>query len=224
MDFNPPSPCGEGRRRPCAETLYSRFQSTLPVWGGTNAEKTQEQLIIISIHPPRVGRDRTTLTVETYQLRFQSTLPVWGGTMIDLAKLQKIEFQSTLPVWGGTVINSLRKSWNKLFQSTLPVWGGTATRRPCRADSWISIHPPRVGRDGRCWPASPTDTNFNPPSPCGEGLSPCVTPPISPWYFNPPSPCGEGLVSGPQIAGGWHDFNPPSPCGEGRIGVGPELI
>ena len=35
--------------------------------------------------------------------------------------------------------------------------------------AWISIHPPRVGRDvetARPWPGC---CYFNPPSPCGEG-------------------------------------------------------
>ena len=100
------------------------------------------------------------------------------------------------------------------FQSTLPVWGGT--RAVC--ETFRAIH------------------DFNPPSPCGEGLRHVVAdvhilaisihPPrvgrdftwascfYSIKYFNPPSPCGEGHA---PICG-WHgrmDFNPPSPCGEG---------
>ena len=35
-DFNPPSPCGEGRYVVYRRTAWTcRFQSTLPVWGGT---------------------------------------------------------------------------------------------------------------------------------------------------------------------------------------------
>ena len=55
---------------------------------------------------------------------------------------------------------------------------------------------------------------FNPPSPCGEGLSfgrNCW----SFWHFNPPSPCGEGrTILSRSLPDG--NFNPPSPCGEGR--------
>ena len=35
LDFNPPSPCGEGPAYCCIVPLASLFQSTLPVWGGT---------------------------------------------------------------------------------------------------------------------------------------------------------------------------------------------
>ncbi len=34
-----------------------RFQSTLPVWGGTARILRGMKLWVISIHPPRVGRD-----------------------------------------------------------------------------------------------------------------------------------------------------------------------
>ena len=79
LDFNPPSPCGEGLPGGGLGTCIVVFQSTLPVWGGTssirNCRRTSAfqstlpvwggtistgQLLldtIISIHPPRVGRD-----------------------------------------------------------------------------------------------------------------------------------------------------------------------
>ena len=37
-------------------------------------------------------------------------------------------------------------------------------------NAYISIHPPRAGRDGRPDEGSGLATYFNPPSPCGEGL------------------------------------------------------
>ena len=55
--FNPPSPCGEGRGQAGKPGGQAGFQSTLPVWGGTN-------------------RPQVCLAID----RFQSTLPVWGGT------------------------------------------------------------------------------------------------------------------------------------------------
>ena len=36
-----------------------------------------------------------------------------------------------------------------IFQSTLPVWGGTSPMQSLILLSGISIHPPRVGRDGQ---------------------------------------------------------------------------
>ena len=78
---------------------------------------------------------------------FQSTLPVWGGTAV-FAKLPPGQlFQSTLPVWGGTAADA-QSAPGAIFQSTLPVWGGTICNggKPYKVS--ISIHPPRVGRDG----------------------------------------------------------------------------
>ena len=57
------------------------------------------------------------------------------------------------------------------FQSTLPVWGGT----PHVVTGSIGVY------------------NFNPPSPCGEGLR-GKTHRLTGPDFNPPSPCGEGLA------------------------------
>ena len=56
----------------------------------------------ISIHPPRVGRDRPpgrrTLTIRN----FNPPSPCGEGLMILLKVGRAKEFQSTLPVWGGT--------------------------------------------------------------------------------------------------------------------------
>ena len=126
--------------------------------------------------------------------QFQSTLPVWGGTVcvwlvVDTAigfnppspcgegpgkagKLTIIsEFQSTLPVWGGTCQFSFSIVW-MLFQSTLPVWGGTKTSPAKGGTGFVSIHPPRVGRDRQWLNTSSEERCFNPPSPCGEGPKP----------------------------------------------------
>ena len=56
-DFNPPTPCGVGRNGQEVELRNVRFQSTHPVWGGTDFLRTGEGLQLISIHPPRVGWD-----------------------------------------------------------------------------------------------------------------------------------------------------------------------
>ena len=106
--FNPPSPCGEGPSaalftspprpisihpprvgRDAGYTLGSAaqltFQSTLPVWGGTQLNTNGNN-----------GRI------------FQSTLPVWGGTAMIALLFSPVDvFQSTLPVWGGTTTDTV---------------------------------------------------------------------------------------------------------------------
>ncbi len=77
-------------------------------------------------------------------------------------------FQSTRPVWGATSCPcpNWRPCWT--FQSTRPVWGATITAVDFRGIAKnISIHAPRVGRDGTCWRPSRTWWNFNPRAPCG---------------------------------------------------------
>ena len=103
-------------------------------------------------------------------------------------------FQSTLPVWGGT---SWPCSWRGAgirFQSTLPVWGGT--RRivdGMRIPAYISIHPPRVGRDFlRFFPRFGIAISIHPPRVGRDSWPIFHTPNIN--HFNPPSPCGEGLL------------------------------
>ena len=39
--FNPPSPCGEGQKGCCSMKMNPIFQSTLPVWGGTQGLQRQ---------------------------------------------------------------------------------------------------------------------------------------------------------------------------------------
>ena len=70
-----------GGTNPCSLTFdFAPFQSTLPVWGGTRVVTLQAVTMVISIHPPRVGRDPLTHTRPKVPRIFQSTLPVWGGT------------------------------------------------------------------------------------------------------------------------------------------------
>ena len=149
QDFNPPSPCGEGHE----------------------AGKCTGGVFRISIHPPRVGRDACCLasmkrgthfnppspcgegqlvqSPNDSMYQFQSTLPVWGGTgIMAMPQIYLLVFQSTLPVWGGTGRNLPARSFADIFQSTLPVWGGTRNRLLPVPFNTISIHPPRVGRDG----------------------------------------------------------------------------
>ena len=59
MDFNPRSPCGE---RPASSTTAlssGRFQSTLPVRGATWVVAAHCRQMLISIHAPRAGSDKT---------------------------------------------------------------------------------------------------------------------------------------------------------------------
>ena len=101
----------------------------------------------ISIHTPRVGRDKDFEEYKRTCEKFQSTRPVWGVTAAKYADYSSIKisihtprvgrdshtvikttsqrkFQSTRPVWGVTSIIDEQADSTK-FQSTRPVWGVT---------------------------------------------------------------------------------------------------
>ena len=166
--FNPPSPCGEGLLAVLLVVHAEDISIHPPRVGRDLLDFSCFLLGGISIHPPRVGRDTVGPGMGRCGSRFQSTLPVWGGTIVACGYMMISIFQSTLPVWGGTGL---------LFQL---IHGAN-----------ISIHPPRVGRDSFKSCSSRSTSNFNPPSPCGEGQrSPGEA--LRSTHFNPPSPCGEG--------------------------------
>ena len=106
-----------------------------------------ERLVVISIHPPRGGRDLIHTVLRIFGYQFQSTLPVGGGTGIKAAiRRALVNFNPPSP-WGeGLVQDRIRGSTHS-----------------------ISIHPPRGGRDGAGHGRRKPPHHFNPPSPWGEG-------------------------------------------------------
>ena len=57
-DFNPRAPCGARRIAGHDQCVDVAFQSTRPVWGATMNGALDYAADMISIHAPRVGRDR----------------------------------------------------------------------------------------------------------------------------------------------------------------------
>ena len=175
-----------------------RFQSTRPVRGGTDLLLQHRDALSISIHPPRAGRDDHLGNVTDMVTEFQSTRPVRGGTdnvrpfvvahMIsihppragrdfgfDKHLICSFLFQSTRPVRGGTIFHPPPFE-HRQFQSTRPVRGGTRKASSECHHCRISIHPPRAGRDQGHSGYLETGADFNPPAPCGAGLSLTVCP------------------------------------------------
>ena len=124
LDFNPPAPCGAGH---CKGWMSSRatshFNPPAPCGAGRYSKRKWSVYTTISIHPPRAGRDKMAADMLTFG-RFQSTRPVRGGTCVGLEAPPLKLFQSTRPVRGGT--NScVAYTRSIIFQSTRPVRGGT---------------------------------------------------------------------------------------------------
>ena len=128
------------------------FQSTRPVWGATASHLTRRSSRRISIHAPRVGRDRLRAQKNLCCGHFNPRAPCGARRRARLKNRLRHLFQSTRPVWGATwqPPSCLRASSyfnprapcgarlpprgggerRKKFQSTRPVWGATA--RPSR--------------------------------------------------------------------------------------------
>ena len=56
--FNPRAPCGARLRFFLPTPAPMQFQSTRPVWGATGCQREFDVRVTVSIHAPRVGRDR----------------------------------------------------------------------------------------------------------------------------------------------------------------------
>ena len=191
INFNPLSPHGERLVVLVYSSVSGLFQSTLPAWGETEATKNLPPTVIISIHSPRMGRDRRPCQPQRFAPAFQSTLPAWGETR------RPCQPQRFAPA----------------FQSTLPAWGETELLPLLVTEGAISIHSPRMGRDlavsGARWFAE----DFNPLSPHGERHVALMR--ANPDYlFQSTLPAwGETGLTLEEVQGLW-DFNPLSPHGE----------
>ena len=180
----------------CCSTrrLYGTFQSTHPVWGGTNQLGHYINPGLISIHPPRVGWDCFRPQNRRLPALFQSTHPVWGGTScFAMPVLSMPKFQSTHPVWGGTSsgVRSLARVPD--FNPPTPCGVGHIFGTVKRGNFEISIHPPRVGWDPLLpfRGASMSAISIHPPRVGWDSLS--TIPERWEVNFNPPTPCGVGL-------------------------------
>ena len=136
----------------------------------------------------------------------------------------QLVFQSTLPLRGAT---AYRFSIDETLIISIhtPLAGSDVCGRISVDGEFISIHTPLAGSDVAAQFGGRSPRHFNPHSPCGERLLPCVALGIR-TYFNPHSPCGERPNS-TSDSGACDDFNPHSPCGErlGRpqAGVEPQI-
>ena len=144
------------------------FQSTLPAWGetgwGTAPSASTSHFNPLSPHGERRGMERRTWK----RKEFQSTLPAWGETAPGSRTTGSPGHFNPLSPHGERLLHCLH--------------GGHALG--------ISIHSPRMGRDGHLAPHVPEKPLFQSTLPAwGETWrSParCI-----PCHFNPLSPHGE---------------------------------
>ena len=149
--FNPPSPCGEGLKKGGYLTALSVFQSTLPVWGGTPLSTHQDGSIAGFNPPSPCGEGQAMVIMGLPNSGFNPPSPCGEGRGQLVHHQYTPGFNPPSPCGEGLGDKALMGKWDEQFQSTLPVWGGTIAKILERYIADVSIHPPRVGRDGR-WP------------------------------------------------------------------------
>ena len=146
--FQSTLPVWGGTRSARTKWVCRRFQSTLPVWGGTKNPAYAGCYILISIHPPRVGRDWPHGWHERGRWYISIHPPRVGrDAQQHKAALVYIDISIHPPRVGRDAELVKRLRVDIIFQSTLPVWGGTMSSASINQSPTISIHPPRVGRD-----------------------------------------------------------------------------
>ncbi len=168
--FNPPAPCGAGlchllsafmvqkfqstrpvrggtlRRRHFSVQVVE-FQSTRPVRGGTYGDSIPCSQRVISIHPPRAGRDAEVLRVATLMRTISIHPPRAGRDDSDILFGAQCLISIHPPRAGRDSGKPTCSATLSLFQSTRPVRGGTRRIGESHLGIVISIHPPRAGRD-----------------------------------------------------------------------------
>ncbi len=147
-----------------------KFQSTLPVRGGTI-----DACSLVS-----------TIT------RFQSTLPVRGGTFSRVILSPCLtDFNPPSPCGEGRQNLSCIVDVSFDFNPPSPCGEGPNLFQQLQEQGKISIHPPRAGRDDLCLSfADREQISIHPPRAGRDSGGACTD--CRRRYFNPPSPCGEG--------------------------------
>ena len=81
-------------------------------------------------------------------MRFQSTRPAWGATVQIPQREERLLYFNPHAPRGARHGGSVPAGVAMAFQSTRPAWGATLDAGQAVGALIISIHTPRVGRDG----------------------------------------------------------------------------
>ena len=196
LHFNPRAPCGA---RPYVTTLSPtgtyNFNPRAPCGARQTLMNDHYKRVVISIHAPRVGRDR----------------------LFHRARLLGLAFQSTRPVWGATILFALGCFSHSDFNPRAPCGARPAPGALRRRSRTISIHAPRVGRDPRhlFQPTSDGKISIHAPR-VGRDLNALVDLGIKDVISIHAPRVGRDLLSA-TVALWRHNFNPRAPCGARRI-------
>ena len=144
------------------------FQSTRPVRGGTLTRAIWQRRCV-HFNPPApcgAGPGKDHLLPDLGD--FNPPAPCGAGRPKIPIAPPISNFNPPAPCGAGPEDEGICAAHQK-FQSTRPVRGGTVLGVQTHIPKRISIHPPRAGRDGFGCTNTYSQTDFNPPAPCGAG-------------------------------------------------------
>ena len=176
----------------------------------------------ISIHAPRVGRDRTARRWNTDGEISIHAPRVGRDCRHGRQTVRRVIFQSTRPVWGATTRRHLLAHIGAHFNPRAPCGARQCGRQSARQRHRISIHAPRVGRDN-VLAALPDGTEVISIHAPRVGRDSHQTFLISRLRkFQSTRPVWGATAAADKSATFRHYFNPRAPCGArpGRHGGG----
>ena len=129
--------------------VFLIFQSTHPVRGGTGTGQRQIGGVLISIHPPREGWDKSQRKdKQVFKISIHPPREGWDVFLFMLFPPVSISIHPPREGWDNCDFCS--KLLIVVFQSTHPMRGGTRPRIvKSQSSGSISIHPPREGWDSK---------------------------------------------------------------------------
>ena len=214
INFNPLSPHGERLIQFIKSTdIYAYFNPLSPHGERRLFRFLRGYRVPISIHSPRMGRDTTASGPKSMTGYFNPLSP--HGERRSAARLPSScrRFQSTLPAWGETGSAVVRPMVKHNFNPLSPHGERPEGDQIKAYVGLISIHSPRMGRDGVAWSSDRVRSiSIHSPRMGRDSRRVRFSNPAS--HFNPLSPHGERPKDMKTWAGILGDFNPLSPHGE----------
>ena len=148
-NFNPLSPHGERLRARFGQGVGVYFNPLSPHGERLLNAVHQLSLSVISIHSPRMGRDCECVLLVPRGADISIHSPRMGRDGQGGGDDRPGSDFNPLSPHGERPLNVCRSELAELFQSTLPAWGETWLYTDNTPDEAISIHSPRMGRDGQ---------------------------------------------------------------------------
>ena len=168
-NFNPPAPCGAGPLHHYECHIFGKFQSTRPVRGGTIVPTAKSYSALISIHPPRAGRDGQASGGAAKNEYFNPPAPCGAGPEADAGARREHRISIHPPRAGRDGAQAAKEVFTENFNPPAPCGAGPGTMIwQVSARKFQSTRPVRGGTLATII-CSRRIFYFNPPAPCGAG-------------------------------------------------------